>query len=702
MIKLLALLGLSGLRWVAAQNLIITELADPFDSVVARYVEMYSFDGAGQELQITEPNLYLARWTNGNEDPTTAIMLTDKTIGADGFLVLCVSDAGFNAAYGGVVVCDSQEGAGGPVDSNGDDQIAIIQGDPFASFTIVDIFGVPGEDGTGTAHEFEDGRAERKETATTAEDEWDVNDWNVFSDGPEGPTIINVAGLGVADMDPREWIGAGASGGSQPPSAAPTTAAPTTSAQPSSMPTPVPEHSIQEIQGDSSASPLEDTRVVVRLAYVTGVVYNGFFMQEVPTMSSDYSAGIFVFTSSEPTYLVKGDAVQVEGLVEERFGQTQLTDFADVTKLDATLFPPYFFQPAALMVPVADMDDFEKLEGMLVDIQAQDYNEIYISEYFDFDRFGDILVCAAPEQDGRIFQYTTRNAPSVSGYEAQVELLARSCLKIDDNNGSQNPAEPLVAGIYPITDTYTNSFRGGAQVTNLQGPLWFSFGDWRVAALTECDFDWDNDPNPREDAPKVTKADTVIAVANVLNYFVTLDERGADTEEEFERQAHKIILALLEMDADIFGLVEIENSPSNDAMENLVARLNIFSGRHYASASEGSIGDDAIRTGIVYDTDKYELEVVGSLGDSGVSISLLTQSTTGGIFDTNNSNRNPIAATLRYKEGGYLIRVVVNHFKSKGGSGTGLDDDIGDGAGNWNNQRNLAAMALLEWLEELE
>ena len=41
-------------------------------------------------------------------------------------------------------------GNGGPVDSNGDDQIAIIDG----SSSIIDIFGVPNEDGTHTCHEF--------------------------------------------------------------------------------------------------------------------------------------------------------------------------------------------------------------------------------------------------------------------------------------------------------------------------------------------------------------------------------------------------------------------------------------------------------------------------------------------------------------------------------------------------------------------
>ncbi|MDN5568689.1 MAG: hypothetical protein L0G27_08105, partial [Paracoccus sp. (in: a-proteobacteria)] len=48
--------------------------------------------------------------------------------------------------------------------------------------------------------------------------------------------------------------------------------------------------------------------------------------------------------------------------------------------------------------------------------------------------------------------------------------------------------------------------------------------------------------------------------------------------------------------------------------------------------------------------------------------------------------------------GGDQMTVVVNHFKSKGGSGEGADADAGDGAGNFNNQRVLAAQALDNWL----
>ena len=58
----------------------------------------------------------------------------------------------------------------------------VLLGDPSVSYTIIDMFGVAGEDGTGTAHEFEDGRAERANGVTLPQATWTATEWNVYSD----------------------------------------------------------------------------------------------------------------------------------------------------------------------------------------------------------------------------------------------------------------------------------------------------------------------------------------------------------------------------------------------------------------------------------------------------------------------------------------------------------------------------------------
>ena len=178
----------------------ITELADPNDNAAARYVEIYN--GGTSAVDLT--GWTLRRYTNGNTEPqTTGEDLSPIGSLAPGAIaIIAASGTAFEAAFG--MAADISAGTGGPADSNGDDQIYITD----ASDTIVDFFGVPGEDGTGTDHEFEDGRAERKASVTQGTATWDVNEWNIDNDAGAGDGALNVDG----GFDPGVWIGADTAG----------------------------------------------------------------------------------------------------------------------------------------------------------------------------------------------------------------------------------------------------------------------------------------------------------------------------------------------------------------------------------------------------------------------------------------------------------------------------------------------------------
>ena len=184
-------------------QLIITEIADPNDNALARYVEIYNVSGAPVDVTGWE----LRRWTNATATPqATGIDLSSVgTLAADGFILVAASAAEFTTVYG--FAPDIDGGTAGAADSNGDDQIAIFD----AADNTIDIFGVPGEDGTGTCHEFEDGRAERIASVTASNPVWTESEWNVYADSPvTGCTshsllVVN-AGDGV--FDPGVWIGA--------------------------------------------------------------------------------------------------------------------------------------------------------------------------------------------------------------------------------------------------------------------------------------------------------------------------------------------------------------------------------------------------------------------------------------------------------------------------------------------------------------
>ena len=73
--------------------------------------------------------------------------------------------------------CDEIVGYGSPANSNGDNQVAIVEGDfPNDDYDVLDIFGIPREDGTGTNHDFTNGRAVRKKSTTTQKSAWDPDD----------------------------------------------------------------------------------------------------------------------------------------------------------------------------------------------------------------------------------------------------------------------------------------------------------------------------------------------------------------------------------------------------------------------------------------------------------------------------------------------------------------------------------------------
>ena len=113
-------------------------------------------------------------------------------------------------------------------------------------------------------------------------------------------------------------------------------------------------------------------------------------------------------------------------------------------------------------------------------------------------------------------------------------------------------------------------FRGGDSVGGVTGVLDFAFGVYRIQPTRGADSPAST--NPRPDGPEGSVA-TSRRSFNVLNYFTTLDGRGANTAEEFERQRTKIIAAITEIDADVVG-PDRDREQRRRAIHDLVARLN--------------------------------------------------------------------------------------------------------------------------------
>ena len=176
-------------------DVFMTELTDPQNSSDSgRYVELYNNGDSDVDLSTWS----VQRWTNANPDPTSSsIVDLTGSISSGGFYVICNDADKYNATYG--LTCDQDIGTGGFADSNGDDNMALLY-----NGGIVDMFGVAGEDGNGTGHEFEDGRAERAADNTTASATWVESGWNIDNDsgGGDGNQYA------PEGFDPGAWIGA--------------------------------------------------------------------------------------------------------------------------------------------------------------------------------------------------------------------------------------------------------------------------------------------------------------------------------------------------------------------------------------------------------------------------------------------------------------------------------------------------------------
>jgi predicted extracellular nuclease len=301
--------------------------------------------------------------------------------------------------------------------------------------------------------------------------------------------------------------------------------------------------------------------------------------------------------------------------------------------------------------------------------------DLTISEYFNFDRYGEIVL-----SNGRFLTHTAISEPSVAEAALSEAEYQRNKIVLDDGRTTQNP-DPAY---HPngLEFTLDNLFRGGDTVQNVTGTIYYDFNLYRVVPTTGADY---TSTNPRTTAHEAVGGSLKVASFNVLNYFTTLGSRGADTMEEFNRQRDKIIAAISAIDADIVGLIEIENN--TEAIADLVNGLNAYlSPGTYAYVDTGVIGTDEIKVAFIYKPAAVSL--VGNY-------EILDSSVDSRFIDT--KNRPVLAQTFQEIATNEKVTIAVNHLKSKGSACDG-DPDLGDGAGNCNLTRTAAAEALVDWL----
>jgi predicted extracellular nuclease len=407
---------------------------------------------------------------------------------------------------------------------------------------------------------------------------------------------------------------------------------------------------------------------------------DGFYIQEEAADQDNNPAtseGIFVFTGNAGTTVPDvsaGEVVRVTGEVTEFNDLTELTSVSAMTSCGSGTLPA----PMDIELPVDPRTNLERYEGMLVRFPQT----LVIAEYFNFDRFGEIVLALPLDNRERPFQPTSYidPGPEVDPVAEAIELRR---ITLDDARTSQNP-DPAR---HPNGAEFTldNRFRGGDTVQNAVGVLDYRFDKYRLQPTDAADY---TATNPRLAAPEDVGGSLTVASFNVLNYFTTLGERGADDAAEFTRQREKIIAALTAIDADLVGLIEIENNTA--ALQDLVSGLNSAVGAGtYAAIETGAIGTDAIKVALIYKP--------GSVTPTGDFAVLDAPSFTNPNNLDTPKNRPALAQTFTEDATGERFTVVVNHFKSKGSDCGGPPDDDPQ-QGNCNGTRTAAANVLLDWL----
>lgn len=425
----------------------------------------------------------------------------------------------------------------------------------------------------------------------------------------------------------------------------------------------------------------------------------GFFVQnDAATADADPASADALYVVQSNPAVSPGDRVRVTGTVAERAtapsnGLAVLTVPTIAVLASGQPLPAFTLLDNATFTLAAA----EALEGMRVQFSGP----VTVTDPGAVRSRGELVISprglayqptqvvdpndAAP---GGTTSTGSANVPAVLAYAAAN--FAKTLL-LDDGRVSNGP-QPT-----PYLDPVTNTVRVGSTVANLRGILGYGSGKWRIQPL------------PGSDAPVVltqrpavptfsAAPDVRLASFNVLNYFNGNGagggfptSRGAATVADFRRQRAKIIAALGQLNADVVGLMEIENdgTGATSAIQDLANSLNQALGPNtYAFVDDGTFSQtyssDLIRCAILYKPAAVAL----------VGAPLLSSD---GVFD-----RPPLAQLFARRLPGSTavadtFAFVVNHFKSKA-SGSGVDADQGDGQGRSNNRRRQQAAALVQFL----
>lgn len=444
-------------------------------------------------------------------------------------------------------------------------------------------------------------------------------------------------------------------------------------------------HTIPQIQGSGASSPYANS-VQTSEGVVTLKVGTGFFIQDAAGDGDpSTSDGIFVYTGNTVTTVQPGQLVRVTGTVVEYTptgAKNSYTEFKDVTAI-LTQSAGHAVVPTNVTLP---NENLAAVEGMLVRFTQP----LTVSQNAYLGARGELSLSA-----GRREVPTNRYPAGSNEAQALIAANAHNLIVLDDGIFVAPPTIPYIG--------QDGTVRSGDTVADLTGVVDFGAigGGGAAYKLQPTQAPQFSRDNPRAASPELPAGNVKVASANVLNFFTTFTNgsnvfgqtgqgctlgtstsksncRGADNLAEFVRQRDKIVAELKAIDADVVGLMEIQNN-GETAVTYLVEQLNAaIGGVSYAVVPKAAAtGTDAIRVAMIYKPAKLGL-VGGALSDANAI-----------------NNRPPMAQTFRAGNG-EKFSLIVNHLKSKGSCPSGGPDaDNNDSQSCWNATRVQQAQRLV-------
>lgn len=427
----------------------------------------------------------------------------------------------------------------------------------------------------------------------------------------------------------------------------------------------------------------------------------GFYVQQSDaTADADPLTSNGIYVVSAATVAV-GDRVKIFGAVQEdnlapSFRQAIITPSILIVLSSGNTLPAI----SAINLPVtATVDELEPFEGMLVQFPYA----LTVTGNADLGRFGEVRL----SRNGVVYQPTqiidpnddpssgtnssgTSNVPAVTAYQNQN--LFRTILLDDGRDG--------IPTALPYVDA-NSTLRLGSSITTLTGVLGFGFSNYRVqplpaghpaGAVPSFSFAARPATPPAVGAPNIK-----IVSFNVENFFNGdgagggfPTSRGASSLAEYVRQRDKLVEALFLLNADVYGLVEMENdgTGATSAIAQLVDALNtrfgtpgLFAFINDATQPPFPTGDE-IRSTIIYKTTS-----VTTAGAAMIDVDPV-------------HNRAPTAQTFNVTGVNKTFNMVVVHHRAKScsGSSIGANADQGDGQACNNSFRKDQTTALLNFL----